>query len=91
MRRPSCRKTLSSSSDALFLFPGHKVVRLRVIREGSDGISVEGEEDFVWAADGPQWSTGLRPVDVAFGPGGKMFISSRTTGEILVVSSTGAE
>ena len=52
---------------------------------------MEGEEDFVWAADGPQWSTGLRPVDIAFGPGGKMFISSRTTGEILVVSSTGAE
>ncbi len=62
---------------------GHKVVRLAF-----DGgfTRVEAEEDFLWAEkDGPKWRTGLRPVDIAFGPKGEMWVSSYKSGEILVV------
>mmetsp|Transcript_10603 Transcript_10603/g.26553 ORF Transcript_10603/g.26553 Transcript_10603/m.26553 type:complete len:470 (+) Transcript_10603:79-1488(+) len=65
---------------------GHKVVRLAFDK----GFTrVESEEDFLWAEkDGPKWRTGLRPVDIAFGPRGEMYVSSYKSGEILVVHST---
>ncbi|UPR02121.1 hypothetical protein HOP50_09g54460 [Chloropicon primus] len=67
---------------------GHKVVRLVVSRdEGGRVVSVEEEEDFVWADPGPEWSTGFRPVDIAFGKQGALFVSSYKSGEILVVHS----
>ena len=74
---------------------GHKIVRLQLDRDASTGEiqSVASEEDFFWAApDGPKWQTGMRPVDIAFGPSGEMYISSRTTGEILILHrQTGVE
>ena len=74
---------------------GHKIVRLQLDRDTNTGeiLSVLSEEDFFWAGpDGPKWETGMRPVDIAFGPNGEMFISSRTTGEILSIHRpTGVE
>ena len=64
---------------------GYKVVRLAF---DEDHSSVKEEEDFIWAGkDGPKWKTGMRPVDVAFGPRGEMYISSYKSGEILLVRS----
>ena len=65
---------------------GYKVVRVPFDRAAQAPVDPAADpEDFVWADPGPRWSTGLRPVDVAFSRAGELFFSSFKTGEILVV------
>ena len=65
---------------------GFKVARVPFDRAAQAPVDPAADpEDFVWADPGPKWSTGLRPVDVAFSRAGELFFSSYKTGEILVV------
>jgi glucose/arabinose dehydrogenase len=66
---------------------GYKVVRVRAASGGAAGV-----EDFLWGfLDPPSRTASGRPVGVAMGPDGALYISDDYTGNIYRVSYTGAD